>query len=664
MTDSPSASTTDALYSPPPPPPPAAPPAPPAPQPPGGPKKPGWFARIWGWVDSTRRTVVNLIFLAIVLVLLISLFSGGGIKVKDKTALVLALNGPIVEQLHGGVRDRITREAQGQDTDQMQLRDLIAVLEKAAKDDKITSVVLLTDEFGGAGMATLREVAAAMQRFKASGKKIVAWGSGYDQRQYYLAAHASEVYMHPMGMVMIEGFGRYRTYYKDAFDRLGVSANVIKVGTFKNAAEPYFANGPSKESLEAEAYLWDALWKAYTDGVEKARKLPAGSIAKNIEALPEQLKAAGGDPAKLALEGKLIDGFKTRDELRALMLERGAEDKENKTFRQVSFGDYLSTLKPAKGGDGVGVIVAEGEIGDGFAPPGRIGGRSTAELVRKAREDDSIKAIVLRVDSPGGSGFGSELIRRELELTRAAGKPVVVSMGDLAASGGYWISMASDEVIAEPTTITGSIGVFGMLPTAGGLLEKLSIKTGGYTTTWLAGAYDPRRGLDPRFEGLVQTAINHFYSDFVGKAAAFRKMSVEDLNKVAQGRVWTGQQALDRKLVDRVGSFEDALKSARERAKLKADAPVRYVEAPPSAFEQFLKNLGLGATADAAVDAGAATAAAALRSAMAQNAPLAAAGMNGAAAPVVEDFLWVNELMQRTRAGMPFVVLTHCFCDK
>ncbi|KPF70097.1 signal peptide peptidase SppA [beta proteobacterium AAP99] len=644
---------------------PPAPPTPPTPPtPPGDPKKPGWFARIWGWVDASRRLMMNLIFLAIVILLLISMFSGGGIKVQDKTALVLALDGPIVEQYHGGVRDRISRQAQGQDTDQIQLRDLIAVLDKAAKDDKISSVVLITDEFRGAGMATLREAAAAMERFKAGGKKIVAWGSGYDQRQYYLAAHASEVYMHPMGMVMIEGFGRYRTYYKDAFDRLGVSANVVKVGTFKNAAEPYFANGPSKESLEAEAYLWDALWKAYTDGVEKARKLPAGSIAKNIEALPEQLKAAGGDPAKLAIDGKLIDGFKTRDELRALMTERGAEDKQNKTFRQVSFGDYLSTIKPAKGGEAVGVIVAEGEIGDGFAPPGRIGGRSTAELVRKAREDDSIKAIVLRVDSPGGSGFGSELIRRELELTRAAGKPVVVSMGDLAASGGYWISMASDEVIAEPTTITGSIGVFGMLPTAGGLMEKLSIKTGGYTTTWLGGAYDPRRGLDPRFEGMVQSAINHFYNDFVGKAAAFRKMSVEDLNKVAQGRVWTGQQALDRKLVDRVGSFDDALKSARERAKLKADALVRYVEAPPSPFEQFLKNFGLGAAADAAVDSSAAAVGAAISSAMVQNAPLATVGLNSAAAPMVEDFMWVNDLMQRSRAGQPFVVLMHCFCDK
>ncbi|HEY8880405.1 MAG TPA: signal peptide peptidase SppA, partial [Roseateles sp.] len=438
-----------------------------------------------------------------------------------------------------------------------------------------------------------------LQAFKKSGKTVYAYADSYSQRGYFLAAQAGEVYLHPMGMAMLEGFGRYRTYYKDALDRIGVTPHVIKVGTYKNFAETYTANGPSPATLESEGLVYGELWNGFTGAIESARKLEAGSIAKSIADLPALLAAVQGDPAKLALQAKLVDGLKTRDQMRELLIAKGAKDEESKSFRQVSLAQYLAYVKdagaPNKLQPGIGVVVAEGEIVDGDAGPGRIGGDSTARLIRKAREDEGIKAVVLRVNSPGGSAFASEIVRRELELTRQAGKPVVVSMGDVAASGGYWISMASDAVIADAGTITGSIGVFGMLPTAEGLMDKLSLHTGGVTTTWLAGGYDPRRPLDPRLQATVQASIDNIYGRFTGLAAQARKTTPEKIDTVAQGRIWTGSQALARGLVDRLGSFDDAMQTAVQLAKLEVKAGEKprlaYVERDLSRGERLLASL-------------------------------------------------------------------------
>jgi protease-4 len=605
-----------------------------------------FFSRLWWWVDASRRTVFNLIFLLIVALLVYGFVMRGPAALQDKTALVLSLKGPIVEQRAANARASALSQLQGQETGETQLRDVLEALDAAAKDPRIASLVLVLDDFGGAGLSGLREVAAAIDRFKASGKKVLAWGSSYDQRSYLLAAHANEVLMHPMGMLMIEGFGRYRSYYGDALQRLGLSANVLRVGSYKNFGEVYSANAPSKETLESDRYLYDALWKTYTDDVEQARKLPAGSIMKMIDTLPEQLAAVKGDAAQLALKAKLLDGLKTRDEMRALMVARGAKDEAHQSFRQIDLGGYLAHLKPQLTGDAIGVVVAQGSISEGMAPSGSIGGRSTAELIRKARDDQRIKAIVLRVDSPGGSAFGSELVRRELEITRAAGKPVVVSMGNVAASGGYWISMAADEVIADPATITGSIGVFAMLPTADKAMEKLSVHTGGYTTTWLAGVYDPRRALDPRFAGLVQSSIEHIYADFTTKAALARKTTPEKINEVAQGRVWTGAQAKERGLVDTLGGYTDALKSAAARGKLAEGYRVVYIEREPGRLERLVDLLG-GAAAgvlERHFD---------LR--------LSALGVPPALSQAVQkDFAWLSEL---TEGRKPFAAMTHCFCD-
>jgi protease-4 len=600
--------------------------------------------------------VFNLLWLALLIGVPVALFTGRADKLEDKTVLVLDLAGPLVEQDAGGTRETLLRQVQGQDQGQVRLRDVIAVLDAAARDPKIERVLLLPQDLSGGGLAAQHEVAAALERFKASGKQVVAWATGFDQRQYYLAAHASEVYVHPMGAVALQGYGRLRNYYRQALDRVGVSANVVRVGKYKNAAEPFFASAPSKETLEAEAYLYDALWSLYTRGVEKARKLPEGAIAQGIAALPGSLQALQGDTARLALEGRLVDGLKTRDELRAMLIERGAEDPKAKTFRQIGWREYLSRQKPAASGPAIGVVVAEGEIGEGEEPPGRIGGRSTAELIRKARNDDEVKAVVLRVNSPGGSALGSELIRRELELTRAAGKPVVVSMGDVAASGGYWIALAADEVIADPATITGSIGVFGMLPTAQGLMDKLSVGTGGHATTWLATGYDPRRPLDPRFEQLVQSVIGRVYSDFISKAAVARKTTPDKIDAVAQGRVWTGTQALERGLIDRNGAWSDALKSAAARAKLPEDARLRWMEREPGRLEQlagFFKST-VSASVQQALGLGAPG-----LPVSGLSAPAAADGLLDAGAQALQDLVWLHDLAQRRR---PFDAVVHCLC--
>jgi protease-4 len=554
----------------------------------------GWaLARLWWLLDGTRRVLLNLLLLAIIVGIVWSLLTRGAKPLQDKTVLTLSLDGALVEQFSGSARGQALAKLRGSDAPrQTRLRDVLQALDAAAQDPHISAVLLDMDDFAGAGLAGLHEVAAALERFKASGKPVLAYGDGYSQRGYFLAAQADEIYMHPMGMVQVTGFGGYRTYYKDAMDKLGVSANVIKAGAFKSFGEPYTGNAPSKEALEADRYLYDALWSGYTAQVEKARKLPAGALMQGINELPDRLAAAGGSAAKMAVQARLIDGLKTRDEMRQLLIARGAATEDGKTFRQVGLLDYLDRHAPATVyGDHVAVVVAEGEIVDGDAGPGRVGGDSTARLIRQAREDDHVKALVLRINSPGGSAFASEIVRRELELTRKAGKPVIVSMGDVAASGGYWISMSSDQVIADPATITGSIGVFAMLPTADKLLDKLSVHTGGYATTWLAGGFDPRRPLDPRLAATIQAGVDNTYQQFTTLAAAARKSSQPQIDAVAQGRVWTGAQALDRKLVDKLGSLGDALAEAGSRAKLKADTQPVYLEKQPGRFEQFIDSL-------------------------------------------------------------------------
>lgn len=601
-----------------------------------------FFGFLWSVVDSTRRLVMNLLFLLLLAAVLWWWFADHGLKVQKDTALILDLQGRIVEQYTAGSREVALAQALGRGEPETRLRDILDALDAAADDPDIKTVLLMLDELDGAGLASLREVGAALDRFRKSGKKVVAWGGSYDQRQYAIAAHADEVYLHPFGSVFLKGLGGYRNYYGDTVEKLGIQVHVFKVGTFKSFPEPFTRTGPSPEALEADAFWLDNAWGQLTANLEAARKLPAGSVMAYINALPGSLQKLDGDAARLALEAKLVDGLKTRDELRALMLERGAKDERIHSFRQVRLGEYLGTLDEEDGrGPAVGVIVAEGDIIDGKAEPGTVSELGMLKLIRRAREDDKIKAVVLRVDSPGGSAFASEVIRRELQVTREAGKPVIVSMGDVAASGGYWISMSADEVIADPGTITGSIGVFGLLPTFEKTLDKLGVNTGGATTTWLAGAFDLRRPLDPRAGELIQSGIGRIYRDFIGLAAAARRTTPEKINEVAQGRVWTGEQAKERNLVDRLGGLDDALAAARARSKLAEDAPVRYIEPDERGFGWLFEFLF-----------------AKVRGQLARAGGLDILDMP-VARPAARDAQWLRQAAQR-----PLHPLSHCLCDQ
>jgi len=604
------------------------------------------FGYFWRALDATRRTVFNLIFLAIVIALLVAMFGGGVKPLTPKTSLVLNIKGAVVEQSSATVQDTLLANVNGEGRRQVQLRDMLTVLDSAATDKGIGSVLLMLEDISPSGLAQLNEIGAAIERVKAAGKTVIAWAGNYDQRQYLLAAHASEVYLHPMGSINVKGFGGYRNYYRDALDKIGITVNLMKVGTYKSFAEPYIGNGPSDAAAEADAVLYNALWKNYTASVEKSRKLEAGAVDAMIEHLPQLMEAAKGDGAKVALDAKLVDGLKTRDEVRAMMVKRGEYDEGAKSFRQIGFDEYLARNRPSVFGDAVGVVVASGEITEGSAGPGSIGGNSTSNQIRRAREDDQIKAVVLRVDSPGGSAFASELIRRELELTRAAGKPVIVSMGNVAASGGYWISMAADEVIADPATITGSIGVFAILPTAEKVVDKLGVHTAGTTTTWLADAYNPLRPLDPRYRQLVQSSVGHIYSEFTTRAAAARKTTPEKIDAVGQGRVWTGSQAKERGLVDRLGSYQDALAAAAKLAKLGPGYRVAYVERETTRVERFLNTFGASAAQAMTIQV---------------KLGLLPTGLPAASVQqVAHDLAWLSDL---NTGKAPFAAVAHCLCS-
>lgn len=599
----------------------------------------------WRGVDATRRTFFNVLFLLLAIFLLWAIFGGGVKPLKEKTALVLELRGDLVEQARGRPSEALIESLAGGDVKRtVQLRDVLTVLDAAAKDPQITSVVLLTDELDFAGLAVIGEVSRAIDRVKAAGKPVIAWGGNFTQRQYGIASHASEIYTHPMGGVMLEGFGGYRNYYGEGLNKLGVTVNLMKVGAYKSAAEPYISNGPSEASREADAYLYNALWNNYTADIEKQRKLPAGAIMGMIDNLPQRLKDNGGDMARLTLDTKLVDGLKTRDELRTMMIKRGAADDDGDTFRQVSFHNYLERNRPKLFGDGVAVIVAAGTIKDGSAGPGAVGGISTSNLIRSAREDDTIKAVVLRVDSPGGSAYASELIRRELELTRAAGKPVIVSMSNLAASGGYWIAMSADEVIADQNTITGSIGVFALVPTAEKVGEKLGIRADGVTTAWVAGAFDPLRPMDPRLVQVVQSSVENIYTQFTTRAAKARKTTPAKIDQVGQGRVWTGAQALERGLVDRIGTFGDAIASAAKRAGLSGDYRVAYIERESSSVDKLLQFFGASASQALAVQ---------VKLGLLDALPVDVAD------EVSADMAFLKQSVAR---GAPFSAVVHCMC--
>ncbi len=563
------------------------------------------FLRTFGrGINMIRLIILNLVFFSLLLVLLLVVTAGVAGNRLDGTlqsdsVLVIRPQGQLVEQYSIEPLQRALTGLSGEDPKQVQLRDLIGAIDAAASDKRISRILLLPGDLQGGGFAALREVGAALDRFRAAGKPVIAWAVNLDQGQYYLAAHADRLLVDPQGGVMVTGLANYRLFYKDLLDKLGVDVHLFRVGEFKSAAEPYILDHASAEAKQADSYWMGGLWDSYLAEVSALRKLDPATLRDDIDNLPQHIASTQGDLAQLALNEHLVDGTATRAELISMMRKEGVPaDRKGHSFRQVGLSRYVASL-PGDGhpfAAGVAIVVAEGEISAGKQSPGSIGGESTAALIRAAREDRKTKALVLRVNSPGGEVYAAEQIRREVELTRAAGIPVVVSMGDVAASGGYWISMNANRLFAEPNTITGSIGIFGMYYSVPHTLAKLGIQSDGVGTGPMAGAFDITRPLDPHVGAVIQAIINKGYRDFVGNVAKARGKSYAAIDAIAQGRVWTGQQALDRGLVDQLGGLDDAVAEAARLAKLGKGYPVRYEEAPLGGFERFLIGLNHSAS--------------------------------------------------------------------
>ena len=556
-----------------------------------------FFIGIWDAMNFTRRLFFNLLFFFIVILILLAIGADDRARpLLDRTTLVLAPEGKLVEQYSSDPASRALARAFGDhETEEVQLRDLLRAIDAAAKDKRVERVLLRVDGLQPTGYASLREVAAALAKLRASGKQIVAFANALDQHQYLLAAQANEVYLDPMGGMVLEGLDRYRQYYREGLqDKLGVDVHLFKVGEYKSAAEPYVLDSASPAAKEADLFWMNDVWQRYLADIAKVRKVTPQQLAAGIDTMPEGIAAAGGDLARYALQQKLIDGMKTQEEVEDLLVQRGIADEDAEGgFRQVGLEGYLKhvdgAIAAADPRPQVAVVVAEGEITGGEQPPGTVGGESTAALLRAARDDDNVKALVLRVDSPGGEVFASEQIRREVAALKQAGKPVVVSMGDLAASGGYWIAMNADRIYADPSTITGSIGIFGLIPNFTRSLDKIGVHTDGVGTTRFAGAFDVTRPLDPAVGQVIQSVIDKGYRDFTGRVATARHQSVEQIDQIARGRVWSGAQAKERGLVDAFGGMEQAVADVAQRAKLgKPDAyRVRYMEKSATPFERF-----------------------------------------------------------------------------
>jgi protease-4 len=567
---------------------------------------------------------------------------------------VIAPEGKLVEQYSTDAASRALAKMFGDDgKGEVQLRDLLRTIDEAKDDKRIERVLLRVDRMSFSGYASIREVAAALAKLRASGKQIVAFGESFDQGQYLLAAQANEVYLDPMGGLLLEGLGRYRQYYREGLqDKLGVDVHLFRVGEYKSAAEPYILDAASPESKEADLFWMNDIWQRYLGDIARVRKLTPPQLAASIDTLPQGIEAAGGDLAKYALQQKLVDGLKTEEEVDDLMADRGVADADaDDGFREVAFDGYLkhidSGLEAVDERPAVAVVVAEGEIAGGKQPPGSIGGESTAELLRAARDDDKVKALVLRVDSPGGEVFASEQIRREVAALKDAGKPVVVSMGDLAASGGYWISMNADRIYADPSTITGSIGIFGLIPTIPRTLEKIGVHTDGVGTTQFAGAFDITRPLDPKVGEVVQSVIDKGYRDFTGRVAQARGRSVDEIDAIARGRVWSGAQAKERGLVDQFGGLDDALADAASRAKLgkKGDYQVRYIEKTATPFERFFTKFAQNRFAGA----------------MLRDSSFAHVLLARALPQSEQDLRFLDAALKPGR-GAPVKALAYCFC--
>ena len=552
-----------------------------------------FLSSFWDGVSALRRFVGNLLFLLLVVFLIALVFLDGEEEVPEGVALILSPEGNIVEQkTESMLALDIFGEAAKEET---LLQDIIDVIDSATDDERIELMVLDLRKMESIGISKLQAIGAAFERFKSSGKLIYAYGDFFNQPQYYLGAHADKLYLNPMGGVLLHGFGLYRKYYKSALDKLQIQFHVFRVGTYKSALEPFLRDNMSEYAKEANFAWLSVLWDFYKNDIATQRGFNPQDLDDYINNIPHHLANAEGDAAVMALNLGLVDELKSRDQVREELIERVGEDEDGVTFKQIGFDDYLSRIRPGLmeatvGNNKIGIIVASGIIMDGEQPAGRIGGDTMADLLSRARQDDAIKAVVVRIDSGGGSANASEIIRREIELIRESGKPVYVSMGSVAASGGYWIAASAEQIWAAPTTITGSIGIYGAFPTFEKSLKTLGITSDGVGTTKISDAFDPSRPLNEMVAQSMQQIIDQGYRRFIQRVAEGRNMKPEAVEKIAQGRVWAGTTAQELGLVDQIGNLKDVVAAVAERADLK-DYEITYITQPLTTREQLIKKL-------------------------------------------------------------------------
>ena len=550
------------------------------------------FIGIWKLITFVRVALVNLIFLLSIAVIYFVYFHSDTVPptTPQQSALVLNLSGPIVEQSrYINPMDSVTGSLLSKDLPKENiLFDIVETIRYAKDDDNVTGIVLELKELPETNLTKLRYIAKALNEFKASGKPIYAVGDFYNQSQYYLASYATKVYMSPDGGVLLKGYSAYSLYYKTLLKKLDVNTHVFRVGTYKSAIAPFIRDDMSDAAKESASRWLGQLWSAYVDDVSNNRQIDAKTLNPSMDTFLKELESVDGDIAKLAEKLGLVDELATRQQVRLELADVFGSDGQD-SYNALGYYEYRATMLPDMSSEShdVAVIVASGAIMDGKQPRGTVGGDTTAALLRQARNDDKVKAVVLRVDSPGGSAFASEVIRNEIEAIKQAGKPVVVSMSSLAASGGYWISMGADKILAQPTTLTGSIGIFSVITTFEKGLNDIGVYTDGVGTSPFSGL-GITTGLTQGAKDAFQMGIEHGYRRFIGLVGENRGIDIDAVDKIAQGRVWTGQDAMQNGLVDEIGDFDDAIAAAASLAELES-YNIYWVEEPLSATEQFIQ---------------------------------------------------------------------------
>jgi protease-4 len=554
----------------------------------------GALRRFFGGLGSTITFLRNLIlntFFVIFILILFFVVSDASKPLPASFALRVAPTGFLVDQRNYLDTASLLMKDDHEEAETV-VRDLVDAINAAAEDKRIDTIVLELGGLQGGGITKMTEIGQALVAFKAKEKHIIAVSDNYSQDQYFLATYANEIYLHDMGEVQLTGYGRYITYYKSALEKLGVNVHVFRSGKYKDYVEPYLRDNMSDESREHNAQWLNALWVQYTSTVEAQRKLPEGSLNKLINNLDTKLIEVKGDSAKLALDEKLVDKLVSRSEVDKLLIDKFGKSEEGNFYQAVDAHSYIADINQRKESkpDQVALVVASGTILDGYQKEGSIGSEDFVELLRSVTEDTSIKSLVIRIDSGGGSAFASEVIRAEIDAIRAKKIPVLISMGSVAASGGYWMATAGDEIWASPTTITGSIGVFGAFPTLENSLSKIGLNTDGISTTELGGDPSIDRPLAPKMHSVIQSSVDHIYQNFLQLVAAARKKDVTEIHEIAQGHVWTGAKAQEIGLVDKLGTLNDTIAAAATRAELK-DYSVKLISQKLSPKEEFIRKL-------------------------------------------------------------------------